>query len=392
MWKTVKLGEVLQTGAGGTPLKSKKEFYAGGNIKWLLSGAVCKKEIYNSETFITQAGLENSSAKIFPPNTVLVAMYGATAGQVGILKVEACTNQAVCGIYPSENYLPEFLYYFLLSYKEKLLEKVSGVAQPNLSQIKIKNIPLPVISLAEQQRIVAKLDAVLAEIENAKYALEQEKVRYKHFVRAAVMSKLEDIDKRHTSDFEQVCDFVRGPFGGSLKKSMFVEKGFAVYEQQHPINDQFDNFRYFVTDEKFLEMERFAVRPGDVLMSCSGSLGKTGIVPTHAPKGIINQALLKITPRENILAEYLQLVMRSDLFQSLIWNVSGGVAQPNVPPIKVIKKLPLPVPPVTEQKIILNWAHHLMEAKLEVILDKKLKAFAQLKSAILSKELKSETA
>ena len=128
-------------------------------------------------------------------------------------------------------------------------------------------------------------------------------------------------------------------------------------------------------------------------MSCSGvTLGKTGIVPSGAPKGIINQALLKITPKENILAEYLQLVMRSDLFQSLIWNVSVGAAQPNVPPIKVIKKLPLPVPPVTEQKEILNWAHELMGANLEIILDKKLKAFAQLKSAILVKEMRSEAA
>ena len=172
----VKVGEVLKTGSGGTPLKSKKYYYEGGNIKWLLSGAVCRKDIYDSNTHITKEGLSNSSAKLFPVNTVLVAMYGATAGQVGILRTEAATNQAVCGIYPSKDFLPEFLYYYLNYYKETLLLGVSGVAQPNLSQVKIKNIPLPRISLAEQQRIVIKLDIAFTKIENfvsAKAATEE---------------------------------------------------------------------------------------------------------------------------------------------------------------------------------------------------------------------------
>ena len=149
VYKEVKLGSILKTGAGGTPLKSNKAFFENGTIKWLLSGAVSEKYINDSQTHITEEGLANSSAKLFPHNTVLIAMYGATAGQVGILKTEAATNQAVCGIYPSSNYLPEFLYYYLTNYKKTLLLEVSGVAQPNLSQVKIKNIPLPQIPLSE---------------------------------------------------------------------------------------------------------------------------------------------------------------------------------------------------------------------------------------------------
>ena len=118
-----------------------------------------------SKTFITEAGLKNSSAKIFPPNTVLVAMYGATAGQVGILRFPSATNQAVCGIYPNEKYLPEFLYYFLLNFKDRLLLETSGVAQPNLSQVKIKNIQIPVMLIQEQQSIVNKLEALSSKID-----------------------------------------------------------------------------------------------------------------------------------------------------------------------------------------------------------------------------------
>jgi type I restriction enzyme S subunit len=188
MWQTVKLGEAFKTGAGGTPLKAKKEFYEDGNIKWLLSGAVSEKDIYSSKTFISQLGLENSSAKIFPENTVLVAMYGATAGQVGILRTEAATNQAVCGIYPNSYYLSEFLFYYLTSYKETLLLEVSGVAQPNLSQEKIKNIPIPIISLAEQQCIVEKLDAALAEIETAYSAVRSQRTNYS-ILKSAILAQ-----------------------------------------------------------------------------------------------------------------------------------------------------------------------------------------------------------
>ena len=102
--------------------------------------------------------MENSSAKWFPSNTVVVAMYGATAGQVGILRIPSTTNQAICGIFPNEKYLPDFLYYVLLSQKDTLVAQATGNAQANISQIKIKNITIPIISLAEQTRIVSRLD------------------------------------------------------------------------------------------------------------------------------------------------------------------------------------------------------------------------------------------
>ena len=108
-WELKKLGDICKTGAGGTPLKARKEYYLGGIIPWLKSGEVKQGEIYKSINFITSKGLVNSSAKLFPPDTVLVAMYGATAGQVGILRFEASTNQAICGIYPNRQTVPEFI-------------------------------------------------------------------------------------------------------------------------------------------------------------------------------------------------------------------------------------------------------------------------------------------
>lgn len=167
-WPVKKLGDVCQTRAGGTPLKERKEYYENGTIPWLMSGEVSQGEVMSATNFITRQGLENSAAKIFPKNTVLVAMYGATAGQVGLLRFEAATNQAVCGILPSKHFIPEFLFYFMLSKKDELVAQAAGNAQPNISQIKIKNTDAPIVPLPEQQRIVAILDEAFDGIATAK--------------------------------------------------------------------------------------------------------------------------------------------------------------------------------------------------------------------------------
>ena len=153
-------GEIFKTYSGGTPLKSHPEFYLNGNIPWLQSGEINKKYIFSTEKYITDVGLRNSSAKYYPVNTVLVAMYGATAGQVGILKTEATSNQAICGILPDNQFMPEFVYYWFLNIQKKLVALARGGAQPNISQVKIKSMPIPVVPLSVQHDIVDKLNSI----------------------------------------------------------------------------------------------------------------------------------------------------------------------------------------------------------------------------------------
>ena len=169
----MKIGDFCKTGAGGTPLKSNRSFYEGGSIPWLLSGEVGNRDITETKKFITQEGLDGSSAKMFPVNTVLIAMYGATAGEVGILRCEASTNQAVCGIFPNKKVLPEYLYYFFLNHKDLLIAQAVGNAQPNISQAKIKNTDIPLPPIPEQKRIVALLDTVFADLEQTRAKTEQ---------------------------------------------------------------------------------------------------------------------------------------------------------------------------------------------------------------------------
>ena len=157
-WEWKKIGDFCETSSGGTPLKQHNEYYENGNIPWLRSGEVCQKEIFETEMYITQKGMDNSSAKFFPENSVVVAMYGATAGQVGIVRFRTTTNQAVCGIFPNEKYKTEYLYYALLSKKNELVAQAVGGAQPNISQIKIRNLQIPLPPLSVQKEIVARLD------------------------------------------------------------------------------------------------------------------------------------------------------------------------------------------------------------------------------------------
>lgn len=157
-----------------------------------------------------------------------------------------------------------------------------------------------------------------------------------------------------TRTLGEVCGFVRGPFGGSLKKSIFVEDGFAVYEQQHAIYNQFEDIRYFISDVKFKEMQRFELRPNDLIMSCSGTMGRVAIVPDNIQRGIINQALLKLTPSSAILSTFLKYWMESISFQESLKEQSGGAAIQNVASVSILKAIKIPLPPLPDQQRIVG--------------------------------------
>lgn len=155
-----------------------------------------------------------------------------------------------------------------------------------------------------------------------------------------------------TTKLGDVCDFVRGPFGGALKKECFVEDGYAVYEQQHAIYNQFSDIRYFIDQSKFNELKRFILSPGDLIMSCSGTMGKIAIVPDGVKTGIINQALLKLTPTEKIDINYLKYWLESESFQFTLNENTHGAAIKNVASVSVLKAIEIPLPPLAEQKRI----------------------------------------
>ena len=148
----VKLGEHINTQSGGTPSTKKTEYYEGGDIPWLSSGEVNQGYINGTENYITKAGLDNSSAKWSPEHSIVIAMYGATAGKVGYLNIPVTTNQAVCTLLPSSSFAPKFLYYAVSNKSSWMVSQCRGAAQPNISQgiIRKMEIPMPEKSLQRE--------------------------------------------------------------------------------------------------------------------------------------------------------------------------------------------------------------------------------------------------
>ena len=152
-----------------------------------------------------------------------------------------------------------------------------------------------------------------------------------------------------------VAKFIRGPFGGSLKKSIFVKKGYMVYEQGHVIANNFDNPRYFISEEKFEKMKNFQVDKDDILISCSGTMGKISIVPNTFIKGVINQALLMLKVDQSICnIHYLKYYLETDfIFRNYLLSHSGTGIE-NVAPVKKLKNIPIFLPSLNEQKKIIK--------------------------------------
>ncbi|MBY8168079.1 restriction endonuclease subunit S [Vibrio fluvialis] len=171
-WPLVKLGDLFKVTSGGTPSRKKSEYYDGGDIHWVKTGDLHNKYVRTASEFITQEGLDGSSARLYPKGTVLVAMYGATIGACSILDIEAATNQACAAFTPTDKVDPVFLYYLLKHSKPAFVKAGSGGAQPNISGTFLKNFEIPLPPLEEQKRIAAILDKADAIRQKRKQAIE----------------------------------------------------------------------------------------------------------------------------------------------------------------------------------------------------------------------------
>ena len=186
-WSVVLLGDenIARTASGGTPDRSKSEYF-GGDIRWVKSGELDDNQLFDTEEKLTPLGLEKSSAKMFAEGTLLVAMYGATAGKTAILGVPATTNQAISAILPNgESFDSQFLQFQLIHIRPRVLSARSGGAQPNISQTLLKTLEVTLPPLPEQRAIAHILRTVQAarEARQREVSLERER-------KAALMAHL----------------------------------------------------------------------------------------------------------------------------------------------------------------------------------------------------------
>lgn len=208
-WKKEPLGKICKTTSGGTPSRKNQSYYQNGTIPWVKSGELENNIITTSEEFITEEGLLNSSAKIFPAGTLLIALYGATIGKLAFLGIDAATNQAVCGIFQNENVSLKYLYYYLLFQRPNLIKQGVGGAQPNISQTILKKLEISYPdSITEQQCIVARIEELFSELDKAVDTLKTTKEQMDVYRQAVLKKAFEskaNASKAKLSSIGEIC-------------------------------------------------------------------------------------------------------------------------------------------------------------------------------------------
>lgn len=280
-WAETTLGEVADWGSGGTPSRSEPSFY-GGTIPWIKSGELNSRYVTTTEEFITEAAIKNSSAKLFPAGSVAIAMYGATIGKTAILGVDASTNQACAVGVPVEEIIgKELLYRLLQNEKESFIEKGKGGAQPNISQAVIKAHEINLPPLAEQTRIVQKLDELLAQVETLKARIDAIPALLKRFrqsvLAAAISGRLTEEWRerqvvrsswRETSIGSLCISAFDGPFGSKLKSDDYTTDGVRVVRLENIGHLNFVGEKQtFIGPAKFSELVKNKLETGDILFS-----------------------------------------------------------------------------------------------------------------------------
>lgn len=239
---------------------------------------------------------------------------------------------------------PKYVFYYLQARHLEKLNTAGGV--PSLTQAVLNTVKIPLPPLPVQQEIVRILDNFTELTADLTAELTARKRQYEYYRNILLNSNHGQFE----TTLGEICDFVRGPFGGSLKKEIFKNSGYAVYEQQHAIYGEYV-FRYFIDEKKYMAMQRFAVKPGDLIMSCSGTMGEISIIPEDAPKGIINQALLKLTPKEGVSNKYLKHSFENAISAQMNAEAQGGAIR-NVASVSVLKEIKVNLPPLEEQQRI----------------------------------------
>ena len=366
----VKLEEICTIVSGGTPSRSKPEYWNNGNIPWIKIKDMKSKYIDSAEEFITEEGLNNSSTKMLKSDTILYSIF-ATLGEVGILKIDACTNQAIAGLSLKENsnILKEYLYYYLKSKKKDVNNLGRGVAQNNINLSLLRKFKIPVMPLHQQKKIIEVLDIVSSTINN----YERELILLDELVKARFVEMFgRPTDKITRYPKVKIANLIKegkalikaGPFGSSLKKEFYVKKGFKIYGQEQVIKDDPTFGDYYINEERFNSLKSCEVHAGDILISLVGTCGKTMIMPENFEPGIINPRLLKITfDAEFIIPIYFKYFFGSDDLQKTL-NSASGHSTMNVVNVGMLKNVELIMAPIELQNQFASFVEEIDKSRL----------------------------
>ena len=388
-----------------------KEYY-GGNIPWLKTGDLNDGIITSIPEYITEEGLNNSSAKLNPKGSVLIAMYGATIGKIGILGMPATTNQACCACINYEGIIQKYLFYFLLSHKEEFIALGGGGAQPNISKDIIVKTLIPIPPIKEQERIVSQIDNllnILETLDTNKYALETSISQAKSkILDLAIHGKIvpQDASDEPASELlkrinpkavascdnphyaepyrlphgwtwielgKLAVDSADGPFGSNLKKEHYTTNNEVRIIQLSNIgeNGWRDENTKYTTFEHLSEISRSEVKSGDIVIAKMMPAGRAILCPNFDLKYVLSSDAVKFVLPEGICNEYILNSINSSVFREQVYDNVQGVTRVRTS-LQKLRTYVLPIPPYNEQLRIVEKVNELF-SQLDMI-EKSLQA------------------
>jgi type I restriction enzyme S subunit len=339
---------------------------------------------------------------LFDEKLVLIGEDGAKwgAGDNSAFSIDGKTwvNNHAHVIRPKRNkVLDKWLIYYLNG--EDLSDFITGMTVPKLNQGKLREIPIPLPPIPEQQRIVAILDQAFADIEKARANAEKNLKNARELFESTCSTAI--FAKKYSSNLT-VVDVVRdekgamrtGPFGSQLLKREIVDEGIAVLGIDNAVKNSFQwGVKRFITPEKFKELSRFEVKPGDVLITIMGTCGRCAIVPDNIPKAINTKHICCITLDDaKCLPEYLHAYfLYHPLAREYLLKKAKGAIMAGLN-MGIIKELPLDLPSVELQREIVSQVVVLRENTDRLLLsyNKKLTSLDELKKSLLQKAFSGE--
>jgi type I restriction enzyme S subunit len=429
------LGDVCRTTSGGTPSRKRADYFEG-DIPWVKSGELTDGLVSEVSEFITEEAVANSSAKLFPVGTLLIAMYGATVGKLGVLAKPAATNQAVCAIFPPPELDSKFLFWFLRFKRSYLIDQAVGGAQPNISQSILRELMVPVPPIDVQSETVAEIEKQFSRLDEAVANLQRVKANLKRYkasvLKAAVEGRLVEteasIAQREGRSYEtgeqllqRILEDRRSTWAGRGKwkvlespladttlpdgwawscidqladvgtgatpkrdKAVYWSDGDVPWVTSSVVNgDYVDEASEFVTKLALAETNLTLYPAGTLLLAMYGE-GKTrGKCAELRVPATTNQALAALQVASSVRAYVRQFL---ELNYEEMRKVASGGVQPNLN-LSLVRAVCVPLPPLAEQiRIVAEVDRHLSIVRgVEVEIDTNLKRAQALRQTSLQR-------
>ena len=333
--QNVRIGDFCETGSGSTPSRDQMaRYYDGGTIPWVKSGELRESIITSAEEHITETALKETSVKLVPANALLVAMYGATVGRLGILGMPATTNQAVCHIVPDPSKADvKYLFRALETKVGEMLSRTVGGAQPNINQGIVKDLRVALPPLEEQRRIAAILDQAETLRTQRRTALTLLDSLTQSLFLDMFGDPVANPKGWPTSPLADASDEIQiGPFGSLLHQEDYVPDGIPLINPMHIKDGKIaPGLDQGITQQKYDELPIYQLKAGDLVMGRRGEMGRCAIVTAEHGPLMCGTGSLYIRPNATTAtATYLFHVLTSVSMKAKLEEFSLGATMPNL--------------------------------------------------------------